>query len=65
VDPHEYKTVLEILKLWQGGKSMRGIAMHLNDKKIHTRKGKLWSHFSINSIILREQKLKQGDPDGA
>jgi Recombinase len=64
VDPHEYKIVLEILRLWKSGKSMRGIACYLNDKKIRTRQGKSWSHFVINSIIQREQKLKKGGPHG-
>ncbi len=63
LDPHEYKTVLEILRLLTKGKSIRAIARYLNDQNIRTRKGKFWSHFAINSIIEREKQNK-GGPHG-
>jgi Recombinase len=64
MDPHEYKIVLEILRLSKNGKSIRGIAGHLNDRKLRTRQGKPWNHFLVTNIIQREQKQKKGGPHG-
>ena len=65
IDPHEYKTVLEIYRLWKSGTPLRAIARKLNERKVPTRLGKTWQHFVIKSIIDRHQtKQKKGDSHG-
>lgn len=51
VEPREYKVVLEVVRLWQKGKSLTAIAGYLNDKEVPTRMGKGWSHSVVGSII--------------
>lgn len=58
-DPQEYKNVLQILKLWQSGKSLTAIANHLNDRKIPPRRGKRWHHETVHQIIKHENQNKE------
>lgn len=65
IDPHQYKIVLEIHRLWKSGNSLRAIARKLNNRQVPTRFGKTWQHFVIKNIIDRHQtKLKKGDSHG-
>lgn len=56
IDPREYQTVLEIVRLRKSGNSMRAIAQTLNDRKIPTRLGKTWKHFVVSSILERHEQ---------
>jgi hypothetical protein len=60
VDPREYKVVLEMYRLWQGGQSLRAISRHLNDQKVATRLGKSWKHEVVKNIIeCHERDLRR------
>jgi hypothetical protein len=54
VDPHEYKIVLKIMKLWDSGKSLTAIANHLNGQQVPTRMSKKWFHIAVNAIVKRQ-----------
>lgn len=65
IDPREYKTVLEILRLWQSVQSTRAIARILNERKLFTRQQKRWHHVAVRKIIERELQLqKSGGKNG-
>jgi len=58
VDPREIRVVLQMVKLWQSGKSYKAIADKLNGKGVPTRLGKRWFHSVIQTVVKRylEQK---------
>ncbi|MGE0764242.1 MAG: recombinase family protein [Bdellovibrionales bacterium] len=58
-DPTEYKTVIQILKLWRSGKSLTAIAKHLNGNNVSPRRGKRWHHETVQQIIKHETKHKE------
>lgn len=55
-DPKEYKTVLQIQKLWKSGKSCSAIATVLNNQKTPTRMGKGWGKSVIARILKRHEE---------
>jgi hypothetical protein len=55
-DPKEYKTLLQIQKLWKSGKSCSDIAAVLNNQKTPTRRGKRWGKSVIGRIIKRQEE---------
>ncbi|MCB0411036.1 MAG: recombinase family protein [Bdellovibrionales bacterium] len=55
INPHEYKNVLEMVRLRAIGQSFRAIARAMNQKKITTRLGKKWTHEIIKRICEREK----------
>lgn len=58
-DPREYKNVLQILKLWQQGKSLTAIAKQLNVQKVRPRRGLRWHHETVNQVIKHETQKKE------
>lgn len=58
-DPKEYRNVLQILKLWQSGKSLTAIANHLNDRKAPPRRGLRWHHETVHQIVKHETQNKE------
>jgi hypothetical protein len=63
VDPREYQTVLEIMRLRKIGKSFSAIAKPLNANKIPTRMRGQWRRIVVKAIFDREQK-SDGGPYG-
>lgn len=63
VDPKEQIIVRKILKLHQSGLSGNAIARELNNQKILSRNGKLWSPSVVREIIKRNKSIqsKPGD----
>jgi len=63
VDPKEQIIVRKILKLHQSGLSGNAIARELNNQKIPSRNGKLWSPPVVREIIKRStsNRTKPGD----
>lgn len=61
-DPREYKIVLQILKMWQSGKSLTAIAKHLNEQKMRPRRGLRWHHHTVNQIVKHETQNKEKQP---
>jgi hypothetical protein len=59
MDPREYKVVLQMVKLWQSGKSFTAIAKQMNNQKIQTRLGKRWAVSVVGSIIRRHLETKK------
>ncbi|MCB0411030.1 MAG: recombinase family protein [Bdellovibrionales bacterium] len=55
IDPHEYKNVIEMVRLKTTGLSFRAIARAMNGKKVTTRLGKTWTHEIIKRICDREK----------
>jgi len=55
-DPKEYKTLLQIQKLWKSGKSCSDIAAVLNNQKTPTRRGKRWGKSVIARILKRQEE---------
>ena len=55
-DPREYKTLLQIQKLWKSGKSCSDIAAVLNNQKTPTRRGKRWGKSVIARILKRQEE---------
>jgi site-specific DNA recombinase len=49
----EQKAVALILKLHQGGESLRGIAQKLNDRGIEPKRARRWIHSSVLRIVQR------------
>jgi hypothetical protein len=64
INPPEYKTVLEIYRLWKAGRSFRAIASRLNDRKLTTRAGKKWTHEIVKRIVARHEQQNKGDKHG-
>jgi hypothetical protein len=58
-DPKEYKTVLQIQKLWKSGKSCSAIATALNNKKTPTRMGKRWGKSVIARVLKRHDETEK------
>jgi hypothetical protein len=56
MDRKEYKTVLQIQKLWKSGKSCSAIAAVLNNQKTPTRMGKCWGKSVIATILKRHEE---------
>jgi len=63
IDPKEQIIVRKILKLHQSGLSGNAIARELNNQKIPSRNGKLWSPPVVREIIKRNtsNRTKPGD----
>jgi hypothetical protein len=62
VDPHEYKVLLLIVRLWHEGKSFRAISIHLSEKGIKSRQGGRFAHSVVGRIVdrhLEEEKKKE------
>lgn len=55
-DPKEYKTVLQIQKLWHSGKSCSAIATVLNNQQTPTRMGGRWGKSVIARILKRHEE---------
>ena len=55
IDPREYSTIQQILKLWKSGKSYNAISEILNKQKIQTRSHKPWIRCVVRSIIIRHE----------
>lgn len=51
--PKEYPTLLQIIGLWKKGRPLNSIATELNEKRVPSPMGKLWSFNSIDNIIKR------------
>lgn len=62
-DPREYKTLLQIQKLWKSGKSCSDIAAVLNNQKTPTRRGKRWGKSVIARILKRQEEQKSYHKD--
>ncbi len=58
-DPKEYPILQMIDQLRRRGKSPTAIAKNLNDKKIRTRKGKIWKQATVYYIIQRLKELDE------
>lgn len=58
-DPREYRNILQIMKMWQSGKSLTAIAKHLNEQKVRPRRGQRWHHKTVHQIIKHETHDKE------
>lgn len=58
VHPKEIEVVHKIIALWNSGSNLRSIADTLNGQGLTTRKGTIWRHPTITSILQRELKEK-------
>ncbi len=63
-DSREQVVVRKIMKLWTEGQSLSAIARHINGLKIRPRKGKIWDHSIIRSIVNRQESIKQQTSGG-
>lgn len=51
--PKEYPHLLQIISLWKKGTALNSIAKKMNEQKVPSPMGKLWSFNSIDNIIKR------------
>ncbi len=53
VDTREHAVVLQMVRLWQSGKSFDAIADYLNSQKIRTRLARRWYRGTVQSVVER------------
>lgn len=58
---HEQAIIRAVQEMHRQGKSYRWIANHLNEQKIKTKTGKVWSHELVHRLIKPTGVLKRGD----
>lgn len=64
IDPHEYKVVLQIRRLWKEGRSLRAIAKALTEQNVKTRHGRPWRYEVIKKIVDRYKNELKEKSDG-
>jgi hypothetical protein len=58
LDAAEIEVVQLVMNLWHSGMAQRAIARHLGNHKIKNRKGTLWDHSLVRSIVKRHRDKK-------